>query len=119
MNDKGTEKSYFILACTTYTKSNNCTMCVMISQIQKKKKLENSSLIPGQSVECNIGMFLHYSLEIVSPFPLRTRSEIVFHNFFFPQYEIALFVIDIRTTHIGYFFLNNFGPIVFFDLLFA
>ena len=65
------------------------------------------------------GMFLHYSLEIVSPFPLRTRSEIVFHNFFFPQYEIALFVIDIRTTHIGYFFLNNFGPIVFFDLLFA
>ena len=42
--------------------------------------LENS----GQSVECNIGMFLPYSLEIVSPFPLRTRSEIVFHNFFFP-----------------------------------
>ena len=64
MNDKGTEKSYFILACTTYIKSNNSTMCVMISRIQKKKKLENSSLFSGQSIECNIGMFLHYSLEI-------------------------------------------------------
>ena len=80
MNDKGTEKSYFILACTTCIKSNYCTICIMISRIQKKKKLENS----GQSVECNIGMFLPFSLEIVSPFPLRTRSEIVFHNFFFP-----------------------------------
>ena len=58
--------------------------CVSWFLKYKKKKLENSSLIPGQSVECNIGMFLPYSLEIVSPFPLRTRSEIVFHNFFFP-----------------------------------